>query len=184
MGRSVSYSLQPVARDATDGVTPETRSQSQAMFNLRRMKDSDRDHVAQLAVSVEQLVFVDPINDTLAAADPERDCFVMTDAGTIVGFFQIDLASNLRTIPELLELHEVQIDARHQGKGYGKAFMSSLPALLLAEYPGSPGVSLTVNCKNLHAYRLYEFGGFQDTGDLYEGGRSGPQHIMRCDFDG
>ena len=57
--------------------------------------------------------------------------------------------------------------------------MEALPGAMTAAYPHADGIGLTVNCKNLHAYKLYELGGFIDTGELYLGGRSGPQHIMR-----
>ena len=146
------------------------------------MLSSDRSKVSKLKVSAEQLAYVDPINDTLAHETSARDNFVMEADGAIVGFFQIDARSKHRIMPDLLVLHEVQIDARAQGKRYGRQFMGALSSCLRHEYPWADGVCLTVNCKNLHAYRLYAAGGFVDTGNLYHGGRSGPQHIMVCRF--
>ena len=85
----------------------------------------------------------------------------------------------MQSVETYLELHEVIIDWRHQGKKYGKAFVEILPSLLKAEYPNWRGVCLTVNCRNKEAKRLYEYGGFTDTGELKLDGPSGPQHIMR-----
>ena len=147
------------------------------------MIDTDEAHVLALTLTPAQLAFVDPLNETLANADSDRDNFVLDADNTIVGFFQIDRSSNHRTIADFLELHEVQIDARHQGKGYGKAFVASLIDYLKREFPSAIGVCLTVNCKNTHAYELYKLGGFVDTGELYTKGRSGPQHIMQCTLD-
>ena len=152
------------------------------MLKLRRMSESDRARVSSITVSAGQLVFVDPIRETLSTADPDRHCHVMVAAETVVGFFQVDYSSSHRTLPDLLEVHEVQIDAAHQGKGHGRAFATSLVEFLTGEYPEAGGACLTVNLRNLHAYRLYKLAGFRDTGEIYAGGRSGPQHIMRCDF--
>jgi len=40
-------------------------------------------------------------------------------------------------------------------------------------------VDLTVHTRNAAAIRSYLGAGFEDTGRLYHGGRSGPQHIFR-----
>ena len=143
------------------------------------MTAEDQAQVLELEVGSEQKAFVEPINETLADINPQRDNFVMEAEGTIIGFFQIDHPSDERKISDFLELHEVQIDAKHQGKGYGKAFVKELPNLLSREYPEAPGVCLTVNFRNTQAHRLYQLGGFIDTGKVYLLGRSGPQHIMR-----
>ena len=152
------------------------------MLKLRRMSESDRSQASTITVSAGQLDFVDPIKETLSAADPDRHCYVMVVAETVVGFFQVDYSSSHRILPELLAVHEVQIDAAHQGKGHGRAFATSLIDFLIGEYPEDRGACLTVNLRNLRAYRLYKLAGFRDTGEIYAGGRSGPQHIMRCDF--
>ena len=145
---------------------------------LRRYTSADKPTVEQFEVTNAQAPFVEPIRDTLAMG-AVRDSFVIEDDGEPVGFFQIDYASATQSVEAHLELHEVMIDRRHQGKSYGKAFVEALPSLLTAEYPDWRGVCLTVNCRNEKAKRLYEHGGFTDTGDLKLDGPSGPQYIMR-----
>ncbi|MEM7252388.1 MAG: GNAT family N-acetyltransferase [Pseudomonadota bacterium] len=141
---------------------------------LRRMRQSDR----PVVLSFRPGPFVDPIADTLSAADPCRDNYVIEFDDVVVGFFQIDHQSNARKLPVDLELHEVQIDKRQQGKGIGKRFVGMLGLFLGRSYPAATGVCLTVNCRNHRAYHLYLRGGFVDTKALHRGGRSGPQHVM------
>ena len=152
------------------------------MVKMRRMTAGDRDAVLALKVSDDQTAFVDPIAETLSDRAPRCENFVIETQGVIVGFFQIDNSSGRQTIPESLELHEVAVDARHQGKGYGKAFILGLRKFLKDEFPEWPSACLTVNCRNPTAYRLYELGGFVDTGRLHLAGRSGPQHIMQLNL--
>ena len=145
---------------------------------LRRYTGVDKPTVEQFEVTSAQAAFVEPLRETLAMG-ADRDCFVIEADGDPIGFFQIDHASATQSVEAHLELHEVTIDWRHQGKKYGKAFVEMLPRLLNAEYPDWRGVCLTVNCRNEKAKRLYEYGGFTDTGELKLDGPSGPQHIMR-----
>jgi len=145
---------------------------------LRRYTSTDKPTVEQFEVTSAQAAFVEPLRETLAMG-ADRDSFVIEADGEPVGFFQIDHASATQSVEAHLELHEVTIDRRHQGKKYGKAFVEALPRLLSVEYPDWRGVCLTVNCRNEKAKRLYEYGGFTDTGELKLDGPSGPQHIMR-----
>ncbi|MBR46115.1 MAG: GNAT family N-acetyltransferase [Rhodospirillaceae bacterium] len=145
---------------------------------LRRYTSADKVTVEQFEVTSAQAAFVEPLRETLSM-EMGRDNFVIEANGEPVGFFQIDHASATQCVEDHLELHEVSIDWRHQGKKYGKAFVEALPLLLNTEYPDWRGVCLTVNCRNEKAKRLYEYGGFTDTGELKLDGPSGPQHIMR-----
>ena len=145
---------------------------------LRRMIKDDREQAAALTVACDQLQFVEPMALTLKTTALERDNFVIeTDTG-IVGFFQIDTRMPDYVRQPLLELCQVVIDRNHQGRGIGRRFIHDLPELLRREYPDAPGVVLTVNCRNKMAHCVYAAGGFHDTGEIYEGGPSGPQHIM------
>lgn len=152
------------------------------MIGMRKMTTDDRTAVLALSVTDDQSRFVEPIAETLSDDAPVRDNFVIEEDGVVVGFFQIDGSSGKQKIRDSLELQEVAVDARHQGKGYGKAFVLALRTFLRKEYPEWRSVCLTVNYKNRAAYRLYELGGFVDTGQTHLEGRSGPQHIMHLAF--
>jgi len=145
---------------------------------VRKMIEDDRAKVAALAVSRDQLQFVDPMPLTLETTALERDNFIMETRTAIAGFFQIDTRTPEYVHQPLLELCQVVIDQNRQGRGLGKRFLQCLPELLKREYPGASGVVLTVNCRNKLAYHVYCAGGFHDTGDIFTGGPSGPQHIM------
>lgn len=145
---------------------------------LRRITEDEHALAAALSVTSDQLQFVVPMPLTMKTTALERDNFVIeTDAG-IVGFFQIDTRAPDYVRQPFLELCQVVIDRNHQGRGIGKRFIQCLPELLRREYRDAPGVVLTVNCRNKMAHRVYAAGGFHDTGEIYEGGPSGPQHIM------
>ena len=45
-------------------------------------------------------------------------------------------------------------------------------------HPGIERLVLTVNLRNAAAISTYLKAGFQDTGALYHGGDSGPQHVF------
>ena len=154
-----------------------TTSNSTSLI-LRRMMKDDRKQTAGLAVGSDQLQFVDAMPLTLKTTALERDNFVIeTDTG-IVGFFQIDIRTPDYVRQPFLELCQVVIDEKHQGRGIGRRFIQHLPELLKREYPDAPGVVLTVNCRNKMAHHVYATSGFHDTGEIYTGGPSGPQHIM------
>lgn len=148
------------------------------MVTLRPMLESDRTDVSALVVSDEQLDFVDPLSEALEAHAGDWDDHVIVADDQVVGFFQIDSSRSTPRIPDQLELHEVRIGSVYQGRGYGKAFMTLLGDYLAATYPGWPDVCLSVNCRNETAYRIYQQGGFVDTGEIYHGGSAGPQHVM------
>lgn len=153
-------------------------------LTLRRMINDDREQVASLEVAGEQLQFVDAMPLTLETTALERDNFVIEIDTDIAGFFQIDTRKPVYVRHPLLELCQVVIDKNHQGRGIGKRFIQSLPDLLARKYPAATGVVLTVNCRNKMAHHVYTAGGFHDSGEIYEGGPSGPQHIMTMCWTG
>ncbi|MEO0619229.1 MAG: GNAT family N-acetyltransferase [Pseudomonadota bacterium] len=145
---------------------------------LRAMQPQDLDAVEALTITPAQRAFVEPISIALSANRDVWSDHVVEAEGQIIGFFQIDAREAGPRLPGHIEVHEVSLDQTVQGRGYGKAMFRALPAYLRQEFPAATAACLTVNCRNSRAYRAYEAGGFIDTGMLYEGGRSGPQHIM------
>lgn len=151
-------------------------------FQLRPFQEQDRAAVLGLRVAAEQQPFVEPIAETLALTEPARNNHVIVAAGVIAGFFQIE-TENLRRFQSAsaqeLELHEFFIDIGMQGQGVGSFFVRNLADYIRETYPNWLTIALSVNCKNLNAYGLYQKGSFIDTGQLWTEGRSGPQHVMR-----
>jgi ribosomal protein S18 acetylase RimI-like enzyme len=150
---------------------------------LRRMTPDDQAAANALTVAKEQMPFVEPMPLALNTTDLQRDNFVMESNAEIVGFFQIDTQAPAYIAQPMLELCQVVVDHKHQGRGLGRQFIRLLPALLKQQYPNAPGIVLTVNCRNKMAHHVYAASGFHDTGELYNGGPSGPQHIMTMTFD-
>lgn len=144
--------------------------------------------VLHLALLPEQSQFVAPIDQMIGETDPTVDFHVGTVAGEAVAFFKIDrdYKSKISTAPldacgfepNDLGLRGMLVGAQFQGRGYGKAVMAQLKSYLSRHYQARH-VFLTVNCRNLAAIHLYRAGGWEDTGQLYLGGKSGPQHIFR-----
>ena len=61
------------------------------------------------------------------------------------------------------------IDHAQQGKGYGKAGLQALVAMVRARHPRCQEIKLTVHPENHRAHALYRTVGFQATGDMHEG---------------
>jgi ribosomal protein S18 acetylase RimI-like enzyme len=61
--------------------------------------------------------------------------------------------------PEMAWLHNIDVDAEHQGKGYGRAVMRAVEAEL--EQLGVERLGLNVFGHNTRAIRLYESLGFE-----------------------
>lgn len=151
-------------------------------FSLDRMSSAERDQVLQLRVDPSQMRFVEPIEETLSQENILRESHVMLADGNVVGFFQIDTENEHRfeaALPKELELHEVIVDTKYQGRGYGAAFLEQLPLYVRTAYPGWDTLALSVNCLNERAHALYVRGGFSDTGEIFKLGQSGPQYVMR-----
>lgn len=157
------------------------------MITLRNMTEQDTAAVLQLTITEEQTGYVSPIAQILTRGTPSREYHLLEAEGTVVGFFIIDTAYAQQypfAQPGDLGLLAYFVDATHQGKGFGTAGVQALASYLHTHYPRACAVVLTVNCRNLPAIKSYVQGGFADTQELYHGGRSGPQHIMRMPLRG
>lgn len=95
-------------------------------------------------------------------------------------FFKIDRGMGRNDFARAgeLGLRGLLVGAQYQGLGYGTAAFAALPAYLAERYD-SVSVVLTVNCRNTLAHHVYVRGGWIDEGELYLGGRAGPQHVLR-----
>lgn len=138
--------------------------------------------VIHVRVLPEQMQFIDPVEKAIATMQPTEIPFLMRDQDIDVGFFTLRPADsdNIEQLrgDDRVTLLSFMIDARQQGKGYASRSLAQLPKLAKEIFPYICSIGLSVNCRNIHAYRLYEKNGFRDIGELYHGGSAGPQHIM------
>jgi RimJ/RimL family protein N-acetyltransferase len=86
--------------------------------------------------------------------------FVLHECGEIYDFTENDNAIFLRAF---------SIDRNHQGKGYAKLAMNSLPKFVQNYFPKVGEIILTVNENNLAAKGLYEKSGFVYKGKNKQG---------------
>jgi ribosomal protein S18 acetylase RimI-like enzyme len=158
-----------------------------AASNIRVARIDD-DAVARavkgLRVADDQYRFVGDtafnVDDSLR--DPMSEAMAVFAGKTVVGFYRLDFSPAAiagRELPEpSVGLRAFAIDRAHQGQGYGAAALAAGCADLRARHPQRRLLALTVNCANHAAIALYRKAGFFDTGELYLGGSSGPQHVM------
>ena len=143
-----------------------------------------RPAVLALRVHPEQYAFVSPIDASLADAERSHGSTPMAilHGGVPVGYYRIEhhastIAERDYAVPAL-GLRSFFIGASWQGRGFGAQAIAALLADIRHRHPEARLLVLTVNCRNLAALALYRRAGFEDSGELYHGGRSGPQHLM------
>lgn len=152
------------------------------MIHLAPLPHRDAAQVAHLHLPADQQSFVGHIRAMTDEQTPLIDFHAIWEDTTAVGFFKIDRGyAQSYDFAHANEpgLRGLLIGGQFQGRGLGRAFTAALPGYLRHQYPNTPSVVLTVNCKNKRAHHTYVSGGWTDTGTLYHGGPSGPQHILR-----
>ncbi|MEW9571502.1 GNAT family N-acetyltransferase [Rhodanobacter sp. Si-c] len=143
-----------------------------------------REAVLHLHVGPEQEGFVSPPARTLPDAEqcPGSEPMAILLGDTPIGYYRIEHSARSLTgrddDADALGLRSFQLDAAWQGRGLGVIAMDALLADLAQRHPQARRIVLTVNCDNTAALTLYLRAGFVDSGTLYHGGRSGPQHLL------
>lgn len=154
------------------------------VVHVRPVTPDLREAVLRLRARPEQDGFVSPPAHTLPDAEQcqgsQPMAILLDDA--VIGYYRIDrsarsLAGRDRDA-EALGLRSFQLDAAWQGRGLGTLALDALLADLALRHPQACRIVLTVNCDNAAALALYRGAGFADSGTLYHGGRSGPQHLL------
>lgn len=139
-----------------------------------------------LGVSDEQYAFVGRIDASLADAQAceGSEAMAILRNGEPIGFYRLE--QHARTIADMpfdhttIGLRSFFIDSRWQGQGLGTLALVALMGDVARRRPAVRAMVLTVNVRNTPALALYRRAGFRETGGLYHGGRSGPQHVMVC----
>lgn len=147
---------------------------SASPITVDRLGQDDRASVLSLHVSDEQSSFVASNRDSLEEAEENPACvpLVIRSAGEAVGFAMYALDEDDGNY----WIYRLMIDVRFQRKGYGRAALMQIIAML-AEHPDCSCVVLGVKPGNVQARRLYEDVGFQPTGDVIDG-----EIVMRYDL--
>lgn len=107
--------------------------------------------------------------DSLALCnnDPSRHAIVLEEDGEIVTFFVLHEKEGVApysTASDAILLRAFATNAIHQGKGFGKNTLQSLPAYINEYFPNINIIYLTVYLFNERARMLYQKIGFTDTG--------------------
>ena len=144
--------------------------------------------VRALRVAPEQYSFVGDIVFNLVDAerDPRSDAMAILDGDEVIGFYRLDYAPTIvawEPVPASVGLRAFMIDRSHQGRGFGTLAIAACCADLRRRHPERRLLALNVNCINRGAIRAYRKAGFVDTGELYFGGKAGPQHLMLRSLD-
>ena len=142
------------------------------------------DAVRALQVAPGQADYVGDtaFNLAQAQADPLSEAMAVLAGDTVAGFYRLDFADNAVAGRSLgapsVGLRAFMLDRAWQGRGLGTRATTALCADLQRRHPRRRLLLLTVNCRNVAAIAAYRHAGFVDSGELYRGGRAGPQHLM------
>lgn len=135
-------------------------------IELREITGENWKQCVRLRVAKEQEHFVAPNAYSLAQAryEPENIPLAIYDGDTMVGFvmYGFDFDDNNYWISRLM------IDARSQGKGYGRAAMEEV-IRRLKEKADCKEIAISYEAENLAAEKLYLSLGFIKTGEIIEG---------------
>jgi GNAT superfamily N-acetyltransferase len=146
--------------------------------------DTLKPALLQLCVHEAQRPFVGVITDLLADAESCIGCEPMAILrnGAPIGFYRVETLARCLTGQDFprptLGLRSFFIDHRWQGHGLGSRALAAILEDLAHRHPTAQDVALTVNVRNTAGIALYRRHGFLESGGLYHGGPSGPQHLM------
>jgi RimJ/RimL family protein N-acetyltransferase len=142
------------------------------------------DAVRALQVAPGQADYVGDtaFNFAQAQADPLSEAMAILAGDAVAGFYRLDFAPNAVAgrgfgAPSV-GLRAFMLDRTWQGRGLGTRATAAACADLQRRHPRRRLLVLTVNCRNIAAIAAYRRAGFVDTGELFRGGRAGPQHLM------
>ena len=164
-------------------VTPSQHSAMSMPIRIRELDPQLRKKVAALRLAPHQHPYVPPMRQVLARARRKASAreFAILREDVVVGYFQLNLSASETAHycdgPGSCGLEAMMVDLRMQGQGIGFAALVQLPQLVEANLPEHDRVCLTVNLSNRPAQKLYLRCGFADTGVIYHGAPSGPQHV-------
>lgn len=123
-----------------------------------------------LKVSDDQKNFVAPNVYSIAESkvNPNYHPYVVKDGDLVVGFVMLDIDLTL-DLEDYYWVPRLMIDAKYQGKGYGKKAMQ-LVVELLSKEPRCERIRLSYEPENEGARKFYKSLGFVETGHVLDEG--------------
>lgn len=120
----------------------------------------------KLNVAPEQAHFVASNVYSLAQAKVEPECVPLAiyDGATMVGFLMYALDPNENNY----WIYRLMIDARYQGRGYGRAAMQAAIDVIRRQ-PACDQIAISYEPQNEAARSLYKSLGFNETGEVIDG---------------
>jgi len=137
-------------------LTPVNRSNYRAMWRMQ-LKPEQQTFVSPPAWSLARC-YVRALGD-----DYEHLPHLIEANHAVVGYATI--ACDPRSEQEYW-IDDIMIDARHQGRGYGRAAVVETIRIILRRYPRCRAIQLTCFRANVNAAALYRSLGFVPTGEL------------------
>jgi GNAT superfamily N-acetyltransferase len=162
----------------------EANMPATAAIRVVPVDDALRPKLLGLHVLPVQGGWVGAIADLLAdvARCPGSEAMAILHADRPIGYYRIEATARSVTGRDLelpsLGLRGFFIDAAWQGQGLGRRALQAMFADLARRHPWARQLALMVDRNNHAALRLYQRVGFDDSGELYHGGRSGPQRLL------
>lgn len=156
--------------------------------SIEKIDPRNRDAAVRLEVAEEHLPYVSPVGEMLAVGDGATEDYAIRAGGRVVGFFRLDFdpprVSRYAGEGCFCGLRGYLIGRGYQRRGYGRAAIPAIRSLMRERHPDVEQLVLTVNRRNAAAISTYLKAGFHDTGRLYHGGASGPQHVFALPLNG
>lgn len=130
--------------------------------------------------------FIDPVDDIIDklknSSYLKSRPFAVYLKSDLISFYTIDSANiNLginRNNHGAYWLESFFITEKYRGKGLGKKVVCEIIKSMNKYFPEATTLNLTVNFRNHVAKNIYIECGMKDTGEIYDGGPVGPQHIF------
>lgn len=170
--------------NAAASLTSKVPMQDKPVIRVMPTQDSLQAALLQLGVSAPQQAYVGQIDNLLAdvVSCPDAEPMAICLGSEPVGYYRVDphprsVAGRDFDVPAL-GLRAFFIDARWQGRGLGTLALSALLKDVIERHADARLLVLNVNESNHNAIRMYHRAGFSQSGELYDGGRAGPQHLM------
>lgn len=160
------------------------RSPAPAVVSVQQVTPEIAAAVRALRADPAQYAFVGDVASNLidTEADPDSEAMAVLADGKVVGFYRLDLRPGAVAGCDYgnacAALRSLLIDRSWQGRGLGTRALNACYEDLERRHPRVRLLALTVHCDNQIALQAYRNAGFIDSGRMYFGERSGPQHVL------